>query len=323
MPRSPTFASLVLRSTLVACLAPLAWPAAAVTLHGGDVFVLAREATTTPGVLLHVNVASGTIDTLVPHPPLVAPRDLTVRSDGTILVADATLGLVGIDPGSGEASVLAAPADLGGSGPTTLAFAAVGDLLLAGPWGVSRIAAGQAAPIPLSPAGLLVDPTSIVDDGAGGAYLTDDTNAFPVGGFVLHVTGAGTQSYLDGPCNGCPFPILPLIVRRGPDGFLYVVSAPYSGPSNYLNAGIYRLDPGTGDATRWRVEPFVRGFVFTPGGDTWVLAGEDISRDPFGGILGGPGGTFWTGARGPIALVPDRVTPVRARSWGTLKTLYR
>ena len=309
--------------TTVVVTVPFASSAPAVTLHGGDVVVLAREYTTTPGVLLHLTVATGVIDTIVPDPPLATPRDLVVCTNGVILVADATLGLVGIDPLSGAAGVTAGPAAFGGSGPTALARAADGDLLLAGPSGVYRVPADQVVPQSVSGPGLLSSPTGIVDDGAGGMWVTDDNSGYLGGGGIVHVSAGGAQAVMATSCASHSFPILPLQIRRGPDQFLYVVNGPYSGPTNYLNAGIFRLDPASGVATQWSTTHFIRGFAFATDGSAWVLSGRDISHDPYDGVLARQGEQVSTGARGPLALVPDHVTRVRARTWGALKSLYR
>ena len=296
--------------------------ASAVTLHPGDVVVLPVEGSFTPGMILHFNVASGVFDTILPSPPLSAPHDLVVRHDGAILIADATLGLVAVDPGTGAAVVLAGPAAFGGSGPTTLAYVASGDLLLAGPTSVARLPAGQGALQLISGPGLLSMPGGIVDDGAGGAWVCETGLTFN-SGFMVRVSAGGVQTMASVGCATNTFPVSPLQIRRGPDGFLYVVSAPFSGPTNYLNAGIYRLDPSTGVATRWLATHFIRGFDFTSSGSFWLVYGQDISHDPYGGILSGPGGGGWFNSRGPLAIVPDGVVPTRTRTWGELKTRYR
>ena len=312
-----------LLSPLLALLPP-APGAHAATLRPGDVVILAREQTSTPGVFVHLDVAAGTFDTITPQPVLGSPRDVVVRPDGTLLVADATLGLVGVSPGSGAATVLEGPAAFGGSGPTALAFAANGDLWLAGPTGVARLGAGQDTPAILSAAGQLVDPTGILDDGAGGAWVTDDNNSLLGGGGIVHVDAGGGQALVNASCSeGYTFPVMPLQVRRGPDGFVYVVSGPYYGPTNYLNAGIFRMDPTTNVATRWRTTKFIRGFDFTPAGTAWVASCQDIGHDCYEAILGGPAGTFYPPGLGPLALVPEGTTLARPRSWGSLKSLYR
>jgi hypothetical protein len=308
-------------AALAFALSAAAAPAA--TLHPGDVVVLAREYTYTPGILIHVNVPSGVIDTILPSPPLVTPRDLVVRLDGTILVADASLGLVGVDPLSGAAQVVAGPAAFGGFGPTTLALAPNHDVLLAGPGGVARLADGQTLPQVLSGAGVLVDPTGITDDGSGGAWVTDAQTGTLLSGQIVHVGAGGSQSVLAPTCATHTFPILPMQIRRGPDMALYVVNAPYSGPTNWANGGIFRLDPATGVATLWEWLHFIRGFEFAANGSRWVLYGQSISHDAYGGVVEGPSAWTYTGARGPIALVPDVATPVHQKSWGALKSLYR
>ncbi len=304
-------------------LAPLAVTAAsAAMLAPGDVVALGLENMSPPNALLHVVPATGALDTIVARPPLGQPLDLVVRVDGIVLVADVALGLVAVSPVSGVATVLAGPAAFGGSGPSTLAYAPGGDLLLAGAGGVWRIPAGQSSLQALSGPGILVDPRGIADDGAGGVWISDQGNTYPSGGQIVHVSAGGGQAALVTSCASYTFPVVPLEVRRGTDGFLYVVSGPYGGPTNYNNAGIFRVDPATGVATVWRTTKFIRGFELAPTG-AWVLCGQDISHDPYGGILGGPGGQFYTNARGPIALVPAGVTPVRARTWGSLKATYR
>ncbi len=316
--------ALFLVAVAVLALVPaLASRGSAATLKSGDVVALALESTTMPGILLHVDVASGVIDSIVPRPALATPYDVVVRGDGMILVADAALGLVVVEPASGAASVLAGPGAFGGFGPSTLAMAPGGDVLLAGAGGVYRLPAGGTVPQPVSGTGRLVNPRGIADDGAGGAWVSDQGNTFPTGGAIVHVGAGGAQATLATGCATNQFPVLPLQVRRGPDGFLYVVSGPYGGPTNYLNAGVFRVDPVSGVATMWWPEHFVRGFELAPGGGRWMLVGQDISRSPYGGILGGPGGQFYLGTRGPIALVPAGVTPTRTRTWGALKSLYR
>ena len=319
--RRPAGANAPLVALLLAAVVAIAGPpahAGGVSLHSGDIVVLALENTYTPGILLRVNVATGAIDSLWPNPPLPSPQDLAVRSDGMIMVADAVLGLVAVQPGNGAATVIAGPAAFGGSGPTTLAFTPDGDLLLAGPGGVHRVPAGTGAPELVSPTGILVNPRGITADGVGNIWVGDAGNSFPTGGDVVHVDAAtGAQSVL-------AVLILPHQIRVGSDGSLYVVCAPFGGPTNYLNGGVYKGGAALGDFAMWFKMPFIRGFVTGPGGVWWVMYGRDISRGPYDGIIQGSGpDTYYTGARGPIALVPPGVVPTHPTTWGALKNLYR
>ena len=330
LPSAPRALALAMLAMVLALMLP-SHSAVAATLHSGDVLLLARDGATPPVAVLHLDVAAGAFDAIVPHPALSDPRDIAVRPDGMIMVADATLGLVGVAAGSGAATVLAGPAAFGGSGPTALAFAANGDLLLAGPAGIARLLAGQLTPTIVSGAGLLITPTGVLDDDAGGMWITDDNNRFPVGGGIFHVSASGEQTKLNASCSSSPspgssvyaFPVAPLAIRRGPDGFVYVVSAPYEGPSYYNDAGIFRMDPATGVATIWSTAKFPRGFDFTPGGGLWLSSCTDISRSCYYSVLGGSAGLFYPAGRGPIALVPAITTPTLNRSWGSLKSAYR
>jgi streptogramin lyase len=307
----------------------LAQSAPAATLTAGDFVVLAREYTYTPGVLIHVDPAIGVVDTIVPQPPPPDPYDLVVRPDGAILVADRVAGLVLVAPGTGATQVLAAPAAFGGTGPTTLAYADNGDLLLAGPGGMARWSDGLPQPTPLVGAPAVVQPRGVADDGRGGIWLTDEGASYPLGGGLLHLDGTtgasiGLPTLFFSTSPAYAFPLTPLQVRRGPDGCAYVVSAPYSGPTQYLNSGIFRVDPVTGEMSRWKSTHFVRGFLFDHEGRAWVLFGMDISRDPYNGELTSDGGLgFGVGARGPVAQVPFGTVSVRRQSWGAIKSRYR
>ena len=140
----------------------------------------------------------------------------------------------------------------------------------------------------------------------------------------------GAQTKLSASCTSLKsgggtyvFPLAPLAIRRGPDGFVYVLSAPYSGPSYYNDSGIFRMDPATGVATIWSTSKLVSGFAFSPRGSLRASGCIEVSRACAGNFIGGPSGPFYTGAAGPLALVPAGVTPARGRSWGSLKSAYR
>ena len=271
--------------------------------------------------MLHVDGATGIVDTLLVNPPLSAPADLVVRRDGAILVADSTLGLVEIDPVTGTSILLATPAALGGA-PTVLAFESNGDLIVGGPGGLRRFAGGRGTPQPLTPAGVFGSPHGIAPDGAGTLWVTDEP---PSGPPVIWRVSASTGSATVFPTT-CPtntFPVSPRQIRRGPDGNLYVVNGPYGGPTNYNNAGIFRVNPATGEATRSEFLTFIRGFDFASDGREYVCYAHSISRTPWMGWIRVAGVSTFLTDRGPLAIVPDGVTTTRARTWGALKRLYR
>ena len=307
---------------LAAALAAFASSSRAAALRAGDAVILALE-TPTPAVLRHVEAASGAVGTIVPTPALAQPLDVVVRRDGTILVADVTLGIVAVDPTSGAATAVATAGELGG-GPTTLAFDPKGDLLVAGSYGVSRLAQGAGTPVSISGSGLLVRPRGIASDGGSNVWITDDLPGISWLGRIVHLDPAtGAQALLPTTCVTNTFPVLPLQVRYGRDGFLYVLGGPYGGPSNYNNSGIFRVDPNTGVATRWNPKWYLRGFDFDANGVLYLMFRDIIHHDPASGLLTYGNRQVSIGEYGPVAIVSNAATPVRSSSWGAVKALYR
>lgn len=323
--------------TMVLALAALSGPAAlAADLQPGDVVMIVtdRAGLFPPGAVVQIDGTSGQGTTLASGPPLTNPRDVVVRSDGTVLVADAASGLLAVNPGTGAVTVVVDVAALGGTGPTAVTVARNGDVLLAGSWGVKRLAGGEGPPLVVSATGLLVEPDGIAVDDAGLIWVSDYSGGPPpaqlytFGGVCSVDPSSGAQTWLGLSCSTNSFPHGPQMIHVGPDGNLYVLSAWGYGPGNYQNCGIYRVSPTTGVAEVWLLKRFVRGFDLSPGGTASLLYGRDISNDPYDGILATYDGTtlHQVGSGGlpigPIALVHGGPTPTRLSSWGSLKARY-
>jgi hypothetical protein len=311
-------------------------PVGATSLHPGDVVMIAQEhnASVPHNAVAWVARSGGAYGVLAEGPPISDPRDIAVRHDGTVLVADAVSGLLAINAASGAISVLVDAAHLGGSGPTALTLTSSDDVVMAGAWGVQRLAPGSTSPQRLSGTGLMIDPRGIAADGTGVIWVSDyeagaaTSGGHNAGGIIRVDPVGGVQSFLGIMARPDTFPENLSTLRVGSDGQFYVTNT-YSGSVGKFGlGGIYRVDPANGASAIWFTDPWVRGFLMDPGQDAIVLYAYDLNHTPFDGVLGDFDGTtfnWWQGGLpvGPISQVPAGATPAVQKSWGQVKVDHR
>src|SRR5262249_5525522 len=154
-------------------LAPIASVAA--TLHGGDLVVLGNSFAyaNSPAQLFVFTPATQNVQTLTFSPALTTTRDMAVLRDGTVIVADAVNGLLRVDPANGQWTVVApSGAFPGGSAPTAIEAQSNGDLLAAGPDGVTRLAQGQGAPQVVSNVVFSAPPSGVTSNGGADIWVS-------------------------------------------------------------------------------------------------------------------------------------------------------
>ena len=331
-PRTRLHAARFTVATLVLALTH-ATSSAGVNLQPGEVVMIAAAYNYNAPVNSIVAVTGGgQVAVIASGAPLSSPRDLVVLNDGRILVADQASGLLEVQPATGVVSVLVGIAELGGSGPTALALAPNSDVLMAGTWGVSRLAGGTGPPVAVSGTGLLTDPRGIAVDATGTIWVADygmnlNNSTYTWGGIVRVDPVTGAQSLLAVSTVPGYFPQGLEALRTGADGALYVVNDP-AGAAQWTSGGIWRVDPGSGNATMWTHRVYMRDFHFLDPSQVLMEYAYDLSHSPYSGILATFDGATTTQINGNLptgrmAVVPGTPTPTRRSSWGAIKSLYR
>ncbi len=302
-------------------------PVVAATLRGGDVVVLGCRSFYNSGhdELFVVTPADGTVQHLWITPPVTSARDLVVLRDGTLLVCDLVEGVLRVDPGDGTWQVVAGLGAFGGSAPSAMTLAPNGDVLAAGAFGVMRLAGGTGAPLSVSSGPFPGEATGIATDGGANVWVCHYQIPNAIAGIVNVNATSGARTDLVLSCSTALFPVYGLAsLHYRNDGSLYVMNAPDSyAPSAVAYGGIYRVEPATGVATPWLIQPLIVSFDWDASDQLWKSVAHTISRTPTYGLVEGGPWQISLGNRGAVTIVPAGVTATRSSTWGALKRLYR
>ncbi len=254
---------------------------------------------------------------------LGSPSGVAALLDGRIIVADASSGVLVIDPGTGAQSVFSSGGLLAGGTPHGVAVEPAGDALVSGifpacggaaivrlsPDGTSQSVLMAGAPLS-DPRGLSIGPDGVLDvadmtAGGSGAVVRV---ALADGSIVGQVTSASLVHP-----TSCAYSLLTgllLVIQPG------VMSSCYGG-------GAFWVDPATSVTTVADLGTYcLQGVAIAPDG-AMAYAGQTVeNRSVTAGYVVWRGVTF-QGVCGPLAVAASGVTPAARTSWGRLKQLYR
>ena len=249
-----------------------------------------------------------------------SPYGIAALLDGRILLADATSGVLVIDPATGAQSVFSSGGLLAGGTPYGVAVEPGGNALVSGLFP----ACGGPAVVRLSPDGTsqsilkvgppLSFPVGLTVGPAGVVNVCDRT-----AGVVVRVALA------DGSVIGqiaSPSFVNPMACGYSPQtGQLLVVQA--GTMSSCINGGAFWVDPLTWVATTLELgTPCLPGVAIAPDGAV-AYSGETVeNRSITAGYVVWRGATF-QGVAGPLTIAPEGATPTRQATWGRIKQIYR
>lgn len=303
---------------LVAAYAPAA-PAAA--LHPGDFVMISERG----GRLVVLDGASFAVTDIASGGALVYATDVAVTGDGRVLLTTSSAGVVEVDPSNGTTSVVAPLATLGEGVPSGLTVGPSGSLFVSmqsaiSPRVIELTAAGEFVRVVTS-GGLLPMPAGLAF-GAGGVLYVCTTIPYGQGsgGGIASVDPAsGAQAAV----AGAGVLIGPYHIAVAPDGALWTVQ--YGSFSARRGGCVVRTQlPGGDSATMPYGSCTSRGIAIRADGVTVVADCMRIHGDCWDAVTYFyPSGLSTFGVSGPVAVVPDLVTPSRRDSWGRLKLLYR
>jgi len=290
-------------------------------LHPGD-FVMISE---WGGRLVVLDGASFAVTEIASGGHLVYATDVAVTSGGRVLLTTSSAGVVSVDPSSGATSVVAPLATLGEGRPSGLAVGPSGSLFVSmqsaiSPRVIELTSAGAFVRVVTS-GGLLPMPAGLAFGTDGVLYVcTTIPYGQGSGGGIARVDPAsGAQSAV----AGAGVLIGPYHIAVAPDGALWTVQ--YGAFSARRSGCVVRTQLPGGDS---ETVPYgsctSRGIAIRADGVTVVADCMRIHGDCWDPVTYFyPSGFSMFGLSGPVAVVPDLMTPSRRDSWGRLKILYR
>jgi hypothetical protein len=304
----------------------------AATLHPGDVIVAEYVYASPPSRIVQLDPVTLAPTTISQGPLVTLPQGVAIDRAGRILVADYFEGVVRVDAATGAQSVLVAPDRLGGSA-AGICLAPNGALfvtLRGSAPGVVRVTPDGATVTPVTSGNRITYPGNLTLGPDGALYVTEiDVPADNGGQASMFVNGRGSIVRVD-PGSGAQSLIAADSLFMSPFDIAFV------GPDEIWTAQAGYVSGRRGCFVRTRlsdggsslaVEPIdcrSRGLAVAPNGTVYIGDCHPIHIDCatlFVRRL--PAGPDYTGASGPMAVVPQDVTPTPRRSWGSLKTIYR
>jgi sugar lactone lactonase YvrE len=293
--------------------------AGAVALNPGD-FILATHPlqTTGPCQIVRLDHASFTPTVISSGPLVTYAWHIAVDLRGRILVTDFYAGIVVVDAATGAQSVFASTSSLGGS-PAGIVATTDGRIYVSfsNPGRIVRLDPISGAPSPVTSGDLLSYPLGMAMGPDGMLYIAE--NVLPLRGSIVKVDPVSGSEALVAASDQFIYPF-DIAVSNGVAWTLQM-------GFNDGRGGCFdetTLSDGTTVRSTLSTHCRAKGIAIASDG---MIAYSDCIPDNFVCstlITGRSGdGTILTGIGGPLAVVPDRVTPVKTSSWGRLKLLYR
>jgi sugar lactone lactonase YvrE len=317
---------------LLACAAVLSSATAggAATLHPGDL-ILAQSNFTSTAFIIQIDPVT-LAPTIISGRPFVSePRSVAVDHAGRILVADFHQGIVHVDAATGDQSVLAGTAALGGA-PAGICLAPDGGLFVsvqgATP-GVVRVDASGSSVTPVTSGNRISYPGNLTLGPDGALYVTENSIPEDNGGVINGIRGHGSIVRVD-PGSGAQTVVAADSLFLGPFDIAFV------GPDEVWTANRGYVAGRRGCFVSTHVSDGASAFAlpFSPCRSQGIAVAEDgtvfvsdcntIGPDCAARYIRRlPDGPQLMGYGGPMAVVPSTVTPARRSTWGSLKTIYR
>jgi sugar lactone lactonase YvrE len=314
----------------VMAAAALAAPCGAATLHPGDL-ILAQYNYTSTAFIVQIDPVTLAPTIISGRPFVTVPMGVAVDHEGRILVADLNQGIVHVDAVTGDQSVLAGTAALGGT-PAGICLAPGGGLFVSvrgGTPGVVRVGADGSSVTPVTSGNRISDPGNLTLGPDGALYVTENSIPADNGGVVNGVRGHGSIVRVD-PGSGAQTLVAADSLFLGPFDIAFV------GPDEVWTANHGYVAGRRGCFVSTRVSDGASAFAlqYSPCRSQGIAVAEDgtvfvsdcntIGPDCYARYIRRlPDGPELMGYGGPIAVVPSTITPARRSTWGALKTIYR
>jgi hypothetical protein len=254
---------------------------------------------------------------------IVDPADIAVGGDGSILIAIPSVGVVRVDPATGNQSILASVESLGGGSPHGI-LAANGGAFVAMQGSdppILRLHPDGSVAGVVSTGGLLTHQAGMALGADGGLYVCETIAVgWMSGGSIVRVDPvSGAQSLIASgePLHG------PFHAAFAPDGWLWSVQRGHL--LHERRGGVVRTRVSDGFS-----EPVEVGFNFASGiairADGLTLVADcapvhNSCQYPYSQVF--PDGPRLNGISGAVAVVPDIATHPARITWGRVKTMYR
>ena len=297
----------------------------AAVLKSGDFVMVAWQSVDLPGCcrVVALDGTSLAVSQITSDGYITDAVDIAVTTRGEILVTVPTIGVVRVDPTTGNQTIFASLESLGGGAPAgILATGAQIYLTIQNtqPRIVQLDQDGSVARV-VSSGGLLAYPAGLALGPDGALYVCETIPiGYLPGGSLIRVDPVSGAQHLiasGDPIHG------PLDAAFAPDGSLWSVQR--GGLLHDKNGPIVRtrVSDGFSELVEFGFD-FAAGLAIRPDGRTVIADCIPIHSEcvtPYAQIY--PDGPRAAEVSGPVAVVPDMVTPATRTTWGHIKVIYR
>lgn len=313
-------------SALIALALLCPGAAHAVTLKPGDVILLTStmDTATLSHVVYQLDPTTLATTLIGADGLLVHPARITIDHRGMILVADATSGIVQVDPASGSQTQLISVAQLGGGVPFGICAAADNSVFITMRTGAASLlhfVPGTGSLATVCSGGLLTNPGGLTFGPDGMLYVCEMSSPAvgnSQGSIVRIDPTSGTQTQVAA-CSAFYAPFDIAFVTSD------VVWTTQFGQLSRRMGGFVstRLSDGVCEGLSFTADHWSEGVAADSRGKTYVSSCHTVSFTCYYPWTLNYATNDQIQIGGSIAIVPDLVTPVLRSTWGRLKTIYR